>query len=342
MTRLLLTPLAWTLARKVCKEHMLFDLILDDEFEHLIPPLSSEENQMLEESLLQNGCRDPLSIWDGTILDGYNRYRICQKHNIPYRTVTIDIDDRDEAINWICSNQMARRNISEETRRYLIGKQYEAAKRIGSRNPSGANQYTQSEVSPRILGKPLQDLRKHGIATLIGQEYHVSHATVEKYGRYARALDYIKTIDSTIVPGILRGSIHIGQDNLIDLSTLSPQEIRSVTSDMPLEAPYHCDRETIIGSLMKNREDSESIDEPMLSPQAKAISVKDMPAFDPDAVIASLTLTIPSWRSSMKRTTSNAKFETVSSEAKAALRQELFSLIRTAKAIMRRIKEERS
>ena len=321
---------------------MIFDLTLDDEFERLIPPLSIEESQMLEESLLQNGCRDPLSIWNGTILDGYNRYHICQKHNIPYRTVTIDVDDRDEAIDWICSNQMARRNISEETRRYLIGKRYEAVKRIGSRNSSGINQYTKSEVSPTILGKPLQDLRKHGIATIIGQEYHVSHATVEKYGRYARALDYIRSIDSMIVPGILRGSIHIGQDNLIDLSTLSPLEIKAVTSDMPLEAPYHCDRETIIGSLMKNREDSESVDEPTFPPQAKTISVKDMPAFDPDAVIASLTLTIPSWRSSIMRTTSSAKFEMVSSEAKKALRQELFSLIRTAKGILRRIKEERS
>lgn len=325
---------------------MIFDLILDDEFERLIPPLSVEETNMLEESLLQIGCRDPLSVWNGTILDGYNRYRICQKHSIPYRTVQIQVDSRDEAIDWICCNQMARRNISEETRRYLIGKRYEAVKRIGSRNATGVNQYTKLEVSPNILGKPIQDLKKHGIATLIGQEYHVSHATVEKYGRYARALDHIGSIDAAIVPGILSGSIHIGQDNLINLSTLSPHEIRAVASDMPLEAPYHCDRETIIGSLMKNREVTEQADkpanEPTLLPQAKTISVKDMPAFDPDAVIASLTLTIPSWRSSMMRTTSNAKFETVSSEAKGVLRQELFLLIRTAKAILRRIKEERS
>lgn len=320
---------------------MIFDLVLDDEFERLIPPLAEEESKLLEESLLQDGCRDPLSVWNGTLLDGYNRYHICQKHNIPYRTVTVPVSDRDEAIAWICCNQMARRNISEETRRYLIGKRYEAVKRIGAHNVTGINQHTRSEVPPTILGEPLKDLKKHGIALLLGQEYHVSHATVEKYGRYARALDHIGGINADVVPGILRGSIHIGQDNLINLATLSPQQIRAVASEMPLEEPYHCDRETIISSLMKNRESTELVAEPLPQATTKTVTVKDMPAFDPDAAIASLTLTIPSWRSSIMRATSSAKLDAVSEHAKESLRQELFALIRTSNSIMRRIKEKK-
>ncbi len=37
-------------------------IIIDDEIKSLIPPLTAEENQQLEKSILAEGCRDALSL----------------------------------------------------------------------------------------------------------------------------------------------------------------------------------------------------------------------------------------------------------------------------------------
>jgi hypothetical protein len=59
------------------------ELAIDPEFRRLIPPLGAEERQGLEESLMREGCRDPLVVWrngDRTLLDGHNRLEICRAH----------------------------------------------------------------------------------------------------------------------------------------------------------------------------------------------------------------------------------------------------------------------
>ena len=43
------------------------ELIINPEFQNLIPPLSSEELSLLEVSLKHEGCRDPLVVWNNTI-----------------------------------------------------------------------------------------------------------------------------------------------------------------------------------------------------------------------------------------------------------------------------------
>ena len=57
-----------------------------------------------------------------------------------------------------------------------------------------------------------------------------------------------------------------------------------------------------------------------------ATTVKDMPNYDPDAQVASLTLTMPSWGSSINRVRQNSQMDTVSPRAKAALMKELSAL----------------
>lgn len=92
------------------------ELTIDPEFRDLIPPLTKEERQGLEESLLNEGCRDPLIVWNGIIVDGHNRYEICTKHNIPYETKQKEFATRDDAKLWMIGNQLARRNINNYAR----------------------------------------------------------------------------------------------------------------------------------------------------------------------------------------------------------------------------------
>jgi len=86
-------------------------LCIDPEFQSLIPPLSTEELQQLEENVTRDGCRDPLVVWGGTIVDGHNRYEICCRHGLKFDTVEMEFDGRDAAMDWIDSNQLGRRNL---------------------------------------------------------------------------------------------------------------------------------------------------------------------------------------------------------------------------------------
>ena len=91
-------------------------LRIDAEFKSLLAPLTQDEFNQLETNIMNEGCREPLVVWQRIIIDGHNRYRICMKHGIPFRTISKYFATRDEAISWICSNQLGRRNLSEETK----------------------------------------------------------------------------------------------------------------------------------------------------------------------------------------------------------------------------------
>jgi len=88
-------------------------LNIDKEFQSIIPPLSKEEYIGLKQSIIAEGCRESLIVWDNTIIDGHNRFEICTKHDIEYKTTEHNFNDRTEAICWIIDNQLGRRNISK-------------------------------------------------------------------------------------------------------------------------------------------------------------------------------------------------------------------------------------
>jgi hypothetical protein len=96
---------------------------IDSEFSQIIPPLAEDEYAELEKSILAEGCRDALVTWGDTLIDGHNRYAICRRHGIPYHTVHMEFENRNEAIAWIIRNQIARRNLTREQRRELIQRQ---------------------------------------------------------------------------------------------------------------------------------------------------------------------------------------------------------------------------
>ena len=92
---------------------------IDSYFESLIPPLSEDERKELENSILAEGCRDALVLWDEILIDGHNRYKICTKHGIEFKTIQRDFENREKAEEWIIRNQFGRRNITPFVRSEL-------------------------------------------------------------------------------------------------------------------------------------------------------------------------------------------------------------------------------
>lgn len=123
------------------------NIIIDKELRNLIPPLTAEEYAGLEESILQHGCMDALIVWGNTLVDGHNRYEICEKHGVEYQTKNIDFEDRNEAKLWMMKNQLARRNLNDFQRIEITHKCEDAVReKAQERMSSGINQYTESPM----------------------------------------------------------------------------------------------------------------------------------------------------------------------------------------------------
>lgn len=300
----------------------------------MIPPLSPEELQQLEQNIVHDGCREPLCVWNNTILDGHNRYEICTRLQIPFTIQRIFLRNIEEAIAWICANQLGRRNITDETRKYLIGKRYEMEKMIGAHNAAGINQHKKKEVRPKILVEPTFDDKATSTSKRLGKEYHISHATVDKYGVYAHALDMLSEAVPELVPKILSGEVKISHENVVGLSRLSQQEI------LLLGKQIFDDNIDLIGYSSIRKVLPKRHDSPKQLTPIPAGSVKDMPAYDPDAEISSLALTIPSWVSSIDRTRSIANLSKISCNARCKLEKELLNLKETIDTMLIDIKGE--
>jgi hypothetical protein len=95
---------------------------IDPELQSWILPLKQEEYGELEKSILEDGCRDALVVWNDTIIDGHNRYAICMAHDIPFKVVDKSFENKDSVKFWMISNQIARRNLDSIQRIALVMK----------------------------------------------------------------------------------------------------------------------------------------------------------------------------------------------------------------------------
>ena len=101
-------------------------------FKNIIPPLSKEEFKELENSIKDEGCREAIIVWNGTIVDGHNRHEICSKNGIKFKTHPKSFKDENDALAWIITNQLARRNLSDYDRVRLVLRKEEIFKKKAS------------------------------------------------------------------------------------------------------------------------------------------------------------------------------------------------------------------
>ena len=136
-------------------------MIIDEEFAGLIPPLTDEEYKGLEASIVAEGCRDALVLWSDVLVDGHNRYRICEAHGLPYKTVQKDFADRNEVLLWMLKNQLGRRNLNDFQRVEMVRKCENAvkakAKERQATSTGGANPQLREKLPEAETGKRATD-----------------------------------------------------------------------------------------------------------------------------------------------------------------------------------------
>lgn len=115
-------------------------LKIDEEFKNLLPPLTDDERSELESDIKKHGVLSPIITWNGFIIDGHNRYEICQRNGIEIpATKELEFANKSDAMDWIIRHQTGRRNLTrsqltiayEKIRAQLAE---EAKERQGKRN----------------------------------------------------------------------------------------------------------------------------------------------------------------------------------------------------------------
>jgi hypothetical protein len=115
------------------------DITINETLRSFIDPLTDSEYTALERSLLAEGCRDALVLWNDVLIDGHNRYSICRKHNLTYKTVqNTSFESLDDVMLWMIDNHLARRSVSDFQRGVLAlrKKDIVAAKTVAPAAPA--------------------------------------------------------------------------------------------------------------------------------------------------------------------------------------------------------------
>ena len=201
-------------------------LKIDPEFQGKIPPLTFEELNQLEANILRDGrIINPIIVWRGLIVDGHNRYTIAKKHpEIPFTVHEKEFASRYEAIIWICKNQLGRRNLTPEQKKYLIGKQYEAEK-----SAKGGDRKSKVSQSTGQNG-PLID--EHPTRKRIAAENGVNDSFVKRAEQFSKGVDAAEEA----VPGtrqkVLSGEVKPTAAEIASVARAPPEERPALVAEI--------------------------------------------------------------------------------------------------------------
>ena len=190
-------------------------LKIDPEFQSKIPPLQFEEEQQLEQNIITEGrLLNPIIVWNGYILDGHTRYRILKKHGfIKYEVEEIQLANRYEALAWICKNQLGRRNLSPERKKFLLGKEYESTKLAVGGQPGNCNPVKRT-------------------CERIASEHGIGEKTVRRAEKYSRGIDAAEEAVPGAQEEILTGHIKATDEQIVALASISKEERPAILEEL--------------------------------------------------------------------------------------------------------------
>lgn len=161
---------------------------IDPEFRALIPPLAPDELRQLEENILRDGCRDPLVVWDGILIDGHNRHEICTRHGIAFECISKQFESREAAMDWMDRNQLGRRNLSPDAFRLLLGRRYNRQKKAVGASSGNNNASKQLDRNDPFVST----------AEKLATEHGVSAPTVKRAAKFAEEVEKTPELQEAI------------------------------------------------------------------------------------------------------------------------------------------------
>ena len=274
------------------------ELKTEHEFEKLTVPFNKAEMEKLEKDILCNGCLNPIVTWNGLILDGHKRYRICVLEGIDFEMTEMYFSSREDAVMWVCRERTYQLSKNRLIYKYLVGKWYSVGMVINRKKEIN---YLEGEIfisrNKRRTYRTSQD---------IGLELGLNHATIERYKRISVALDKISEKDPILFEMFMQGEYKASYEKILEMSARSQRTLQQVRRRFQ----KGINQESYTGTVMETNKleavTSAAEELPII------VGIKDMPEFDPDMALRGLTFTIPTWMNAMARARSKTDMTIVS------------------------------
>ena len=295
-------------------EQQLYQLETDPVLRRLVAPMSPAEYRDMEDDIKRNGGIKGVSVWGRTILVDYEYYEYCHKGNIPFCLASVPLKNRTEAVAWICRDQLGRKPLPEEMRKYLIGKR-SIAERITASYRLRSERRQNDCLAADNMKETAHENTITRIRKRIGLEYSLNYITVRKYEAYARSIDKICQSAQGFASAHLTGAVKMSFEKIERLASLPPDAI-AVECQRRMAGTQETG--SVLEKGLQEREDT--------GRAVPSVSIKTMPGYDPDAEIVSLSLTIPSWISSIMRVRNATNMQETSLSARFYLNKALLRL----------------
>lgn len=216
-------------------------LSIHPDLRHLLLPLSADERTQLISNLRAEGCRDALVVWEeeNAILDGHNRYDICETYELPYRIEKVSLPNLEAAKAWMLRHQLGRRNLTLEQASYLRGKEQELVGQHRTGPPS-------NNLDNNCLNKTNSQL---------AQEHKVHANTIKNDAAYAKSVDAIAAVAPEAKQAILARDTQLDRKDvkaLADIAEESPQAAKHIFAAIA-QAPTRKEKKGVLREAIKAR-----------------------------------------------------------------------------------------
>ena len=296
------------------------NLHTDNDFERIIQPYTESIVNEIIEAYKDTPFEYEVYVWEDILLISAYLYQRITDSGLPVKIEHLDFGSKLEAICFVCMQQLERTDLKDSYHRYLIGKAY---------------------MSQHILANTFKPVSKFKSAMKLAGPLNISSGTVLKYYEYAKSIETVYAIEPKLAEYILNEVVRISQENIIELARIPSDNLRRLLeaiesgklkwityTDMRFESQYNPPK----GNKPSRIERKEEVD--------GKLAIRQMPAYDPDAQVSSLALTIPSWTSSIKRVTEATDFSKISNAARNRLMKNLVHLNDSIDTIKQAVEEE--
>lgn len=179
------------------------EIIVKSDLQNFITPLSEDAKEQLEENIKLNGCLDPLTLWeqdndDLVLVDGHNRYDICQRNDIPFKVRILRFNNVDEAKDWMINHQLGRRNLNPDQLSYFRGLKYERMKKKRGGYDKVLSSGQSGDKTSEVLAR----------------EFNVSDRTILRDAEFAKGIEIIARANPKLKNDILLGRVKVKKSDV--------------------------------------------------------------------------------------------------------------------------------
>lgn len=216
------------------------EIVVLEKLKKFIPPLAADERKQLEQNIFQFGCKDPLIIWETTeliaetsedekpvfiLLDGHNRYEICQKFSLDFKINIVEIPTFEKAQDFMIDHQLGRRNLSVEQMAYLRGMKYLALKQERGKyeRPEHSGHFdhyvenSENDTVENHSGQNDHYDKNQKLSEQLAKEFNVGEKTIRRDADFAKGLELLPVDTKNEV---LQGKSSLKKTDIIELGKI--------------------------------------------------------------------------------------------------------------------------